>query len=142
MCIYRLNILKVHCKTMKTSRGLSLRPSGPRSTSLKFVSLKSRKSRRKIKGKIKQLRVEMAEISEDHRCIREGQRKVRERLEEIQSQRKKLWQETELIAKDSITIQMKLNFMFKIIKARAQNDYALVSQLTRSLRDLISKPNQ
>ncbi|XP_038691860.1 uncharacterized protein LOC119990097 isoform X2 [Tripterygium wilfordii] len=127
---------------MKPSRLLSLRSSAPRNTSLKLRCRKSHVQRSKIKRKIRRLRAEMAEISKEQRCIREGQRRVRERFEEIQSQREKLWQETELIAKNSIGIQMKLNLMSGIMKARTQNDSALVARLTCSLRELISKPNQ
>ncbi|XP_038691074.1 uncharacterized protein LOC119989546 [Tripterygium wilfordii] len=134
--------MRIYFKTMKPLRLLSLRSSVPRNTSLKLRSRKSHVQRRKIKRKIRRLREEMAEISAEQKGIREGQRKVRERFEEIQSQREKLWQETELIAKDSIGIKMKLNLMSGIIKARAQNDSSLVARLTCSLRELISKPNQ
>ncbi|XP_038691861.1 uncharacterized protein LOC119990098 [Tripterygium wilfordii] len=132
--------MHIYFKTMKPLPMLSLRSSAPRNTGLKLRrSTKSHVKRRIIKRKIRQLREEMAEISKEQRCIREGQRRVRERLEENQSQREKLKQETELIAKDSINIQMKLNLMFGIINARAQKDSALVARLTCSLRYLISE---
>ncbi|XP_038691085.1 uncharacterized protein LOC119989553 [Tripterygium wilfordii] len=110
------------------------------------VRTSSRRVRRrrlhgKIKAGIKRLRAEMAEISEEQKCIREGQRQVRKKYEEIEAERKQLWKETELIANQSAGIQSKLNLMFKLVKARAQNDTALVAELTHSLRDLVAKQN-
>ncbi|XP_038680221.1 uncharacterized protein LOC119981237 [Tripterygium wilfordii] len=111
------------------------------------ISASSRRNRKrrlngKIKSGIKRLRASMAEISEEQKCIKEGQRHVRKKYEEIEAERKQLWKETKLIANQSAGIQMKLNLMFKLVKARAQKNTALVAQLTQSLRDLVAKQNE
>ncbi|XP_038689970.1 uncharacterized protein LOC119988839 isoform X2 [Tripterygium wilfordii] len=133
----------------KEQRTLQLLPC--QETTPQFVSRRSpriRKSSRrirkrrlngKIKAGIKKLRAEMAEIGEEQKCIKEGQRQVRTKYEEIAAERKQLWKETELIATQSAEIQLKLNIMFQLVKARAQNDTPLVAQLTNSLRDLVAK---
>ncbi|XP_038688703.1 uncharacterized protein LOC119987870 isoform X2 [Tripterygium wilfordii] len=121
-------------------------------TTPQFVSRRSpqirtsrRRNQKRLHGKIKagitRLRAEMAEISEEQKCIKEGQRQVRKKYEEIEAERKQLWKETELIATQSAGIQLKLDIMFKLVKARAQNDTALVAELTHSLRDLVAKQN-
>ncbi|XP_038711532.1 uncharacterized protein LOC120005780 isoform X2 [Tripterygium wilfordii] len=96
----------------------------------------------KIRAGIKRLRGEMAEISDEQKSIREGQRQVREKFEKIKAEREQLWKETELIAKQNAAIQVRLGLMSGIVKARAQKDFDLAAQLTRSLRDLVAPQNE
>ncbi|XP_038710400.1 uncharacterized protein LOC120005043 [Tripterygium wilfordii] len=99
----------------------------------------NRELERKIKARIGQLKAEMVEIGEEQQCIKEGQRQVRNKYEEIEAEREQLKREMEVIAKQSASIQLRLNLMFGIVKARGQNDYVLVDKLTQSLRDLVAK---
>ncbi|XP_038690990.1 uncharacterized protein LOC119989493 [Tripterygium wilfordii] len=100
------------------------------------------KLKRKIKATIRRLRAEMVEIGEEQQCIKDGQSQVRKKYEEIEAEREQLKRETEVIAKQSASIQVRLNLMFRILKARAQNDSVGVAQLTQSLRELVAKQNE
>ncbi|XP_038711533.1 ribonuclease Y-like [Tripterygium wilfordii] len=102
----------------------------------------NRELKRKIKAMIERLRAEMVEIGEEQQCIKEGQRQVSEKYEKIEAEREQLKRETEIIAKQSASIQLRLNLMFRIVKARGQNDSVLTDQLTQSLRDLLAKENE
>ncbi|XP_038689593.1 uncharacterized protein LOC119988583 [Tripterygium wilfordii] len=102
----------------------------------------TRKLKTKIKAMIERLRAEMMEIGEEQRCIKEGQNQVRKKYEEVEAEREHIKRETEVIAKQSASIQVRLNLMFGILKARAQNDFVGAAQLTQSLRDLVRKQNE
>ncbi|XP_038688631.1 uncharacterized protein LOC119987791 [Tripterygium wilfordii] len=102
----------------------------------------NRKLEVKIRAGIKRLREEMAEISEEQKCIREGHRQVRKKFDKIEAEREQLWKETKSIQMQSAGIQVRLGLMAGIVKARAQNDYDLAAQLTQSLRDLLAKQNE
>ncbi|XP_038679042.1 uncharacterized protein LOC119980424 [Tripterygium wilfordii] len=102
--------------------------------------LPNRKLKRRIKATIEQLRAEMVEIGEEQQCIKEGHSQVRKKYEEIEAKREQLKRETEVIVKQSASIQVRLNLMFRILKARAQNDSVVVAQLTQLLR-LFSFPS-
>ncbi|XP_038680086.1 uncharacterized protein LOC119981132 [Tripterygium wilfordii] len=102
----------------------------------------NRKLAGKIRAGIKRLREEMAEISEEHKCIREGQRQVRDKFEKMEAEREQLWKETELISKQNAGIQERLGLMSGIMKARSLNDFDLAAQLTHSLRDLLAKQDE
>ncbi|XP_038691722.1 ribonuclease Y-like [Tripterygium wilfordii] len=102
----------------------------------------NRKLKRKLKAAIERLRAEMVEIGEEQRCIKEGQSQVRKKYEEIEAERDQLKREADVIAKQSASIQVRLNLMFAISKARTQNDSVVVAQLTQSLRDLLVKQNE
>ncbi|CAK7335918.1 unnamed protein product [Dovyalis caffra] len=83
----------------------------------------------------------MVEINEGQKRIREGQEEVREKFQEISEEAAKLKEETNLISKQSAANQLRLDLMFEIIKARAENDYAKDAELTQALRDLTGKQN-
>jgi DNA-directed RNA polymerase sigma subunit (sigma70/sigma32) len=83
----------------------------------------------------------MVEISEGQKRIREGQREVREKFQEISEEAAKLKEETHLISKQSAANELRLNLMFQIIKARAENDYAKDALLTQNLRFVILQIN-
>ncbi|XP_038710860.1 golgin subfamily A member 6-like protein 2 [Tripterygium wilfordii] len=97
---------------------------------------------RKIKERIERLKSEIAEISMEQKSIAEGQKQMRKKYEQIQREREKLWKEIELISQQSHGIRVRLNLMFEIMRARVENDYAKVTQLTLRLRDLIAKPKE
>ncbi|KAJ6713563.1 hypothetical protein OIU85_025223 [Salix viminalis] len=89
---------------------------------------------RRINRKIKKLKAEMTEISEQQEDIKQGQKEMRERFEEIDSECEQLKKETEVISDASKNVQLRLNTMFAILKARQEDDFAKVSHLTCSLR--------
>ncbi|KAF5741496.1 putative disease resistance RPP13-like protein 1 [Tripterygium wilfordii] len=106
------------------------------------VHRRIQKRRLKRKSGIKRLRALKAKIRDEQICGKEGQKQDRKRHEKIVVKGKQLCKEMELTAKPSADIQMRLNLMFRILKARVEEDTALVAQLTQSLRDLIAKKNE
>ncbi|KAL9386810.1 hypothetical protein Peur_019934 [Populus x canadensis] len=89
---------------------------------------------RRVDRKINRLKAEMAGIRKQQQCIRQGQRETRERFEEIESECDQLKKETELVSQASDNIQLRLDIMLKILKARQENDFATAADLTCSLR--------
>ena len=78
----------------------------------------------------------MTEISEQQEDIKQGQKEMRERFEEIDSECEQLKKENEAISDASNNVQLRLNIMLHILKARQEDDFAKVSDLTCSLRML------
>lgn len=76
----------------------------------------------------------MEEISKQQVSIRQGQKEMRERFVEIESECDQLKKETELVSQASDNIQLRLDIMLKILKARQENDFAKAADLTCSLR--------
>lgn len=76
----------------------------------------------------------MGEISRGQKRIREGQKEVREKFEEIEFQCDELKKETFLISQQAASNQKRLNLMFKILKARDENNFHEAASLTQSLR--------
>jgi len=76
----------------------------------------------------------MVEIREGQKRIKEGQNEVRKKFKEIRKESKKLKDETDLISKQSAANQLRLDLMFQIVKARADNDSAKDAHLTQTLR--------
>ncbi|KAI9401080.1 hypothetical protein POPTR_001G078100v4 [Populus trichocarpa] len=97
-------------------------------------SLKRKKSDQKLSRSIKKIRADMVEISEGQKRIREGQMEVREKFQEISKEAAKLKEETSQISKQSAANQLRLDLMFQIVKARAENDFAKDDLLTQTLR--------
>ncbi|KAI5595434.1 hypothetical protein BDE02_03G138500 [Populus trichocarpa] len=89
---------------------------------------------RRVDRKINRLKAEMAGIRKQQQCIRQGQREIRQRFEEIESECDELKKETELVSQASDNIQLRLDIMLKILKARQENDFAKAADLTCSLR--------
>jgi len=79
----------------------------------------------------------MVEISEGQKRIREGQKEIRKRFQEISEEAAKLREETNVISKQSSENQLRLDLMFQIVKARAENDHAKDALLTQTLRSVI-----
>eukprot|EP00258_Populus_trichocarpa_P021320 XP_024437339.1 uncharacterized protein LOC112323415 [Populus trichocarpa] len=88
----------------------------------------------RINRRINKLQAEMAEISKQHEEIKQGQKEMRERFEEIDSECEQLKKETEVISHASDNVQLRLNIMLDILKARQQDGFAKVSDPTGSLR--------
>jgi hypothetical protein len=92
---------------------------------------------RKLSRGVKRIRADMVEISEGQKRIREGQKEIRKRFQEISEEATKLREETNVISKQSSENQLRLDLMFQIVKARAENDYAKDALLTQTLRSVI-----
>ncbi|GLT59464.1 hypothetical protein SLA2020_322790 [Shorea laevis] len=75
----------------------------------------------------------MQEMSKDQQSIREGQKRVREKLEAIGAECAQL-KETDLANKQRAVTRLRLCLMFKILKAREEGDLPLAIQLTQLLR--------
>jgi len=85
---------------------------------------------RKLSRSVKRIRADMVEISE-------GQKEIRKRFQEISEEATKLREETNVISKQSSENQLRLDLMFQIVKARAENDHAKDALLTQTLRSVI-----
>ncbi|XVF77941.1 hypothetical protein PTKIN_Ptkin14bG0088400 [Pterospermum kingtungense] len=111
--------------------------------SIKNHPKKKRKEKSKcVVNRLKILRTEMEEISEEQKQIKEGQRQVREKFETIESECDQLRKETNLIIQQSLNTQMRLAFMFQILKARENQEFETAARLTAALRELIARENQ
>ncbi|KAF9689118.1 hypothetical protein SADUNF_Sadunf01G0058400 [Salix dunnii] len=93
-----------------------------------------KKGTRRTSSMIGRITSEIVEIREGQKRIKEGQKEVRGKLKEIRKESKKLKDETELITKQSAANQLRLDLMFQILKARAENDSAKDAHLTQTLR--------
>ncbi|KAJ6712799.1 hypothetical protein OIU79_008905 [Salix purpurea] len=80
----------------------------------------------------------MVEIREGQKRIEEGQKEVRGTIKEIRKESKKLKRDTDLLTKQSAANQLRLDLMFEIVKARAENDSAKDARLTQTLRELMA----
>ena len=61
----------------------------------------------------------------------------REKFQEINKEAAKLKEETNLITKQSSANQLRIDLMFQILRARAENDSAKDAALTQKLRFVI-----
>ena len=75
-----------------------------------------------LKTRMQRLKEEMEEISQDQKCIREEQRNIGNRFGDVKIQCDQLREETELIMKQSACTQIRLSFMFDILRARKDGD--------------------
>lgn len=94
-----------------------------------------RKGRGKTKSSMKRLEAEMAEIGEQQKRVKKGQMEIRERFKEMEFECDQLKKETFLISKQAGRNQQRLNLMFKIVKAREENNISEADKLTQSLRE-------
>ncbi|XVF21485.1 hypothetical protein REPUB_Repub12eG0094400 [Reevesia pubescens] len=111
---------------------------------MKQVAMKPEvKKNLKVRVEIKRVKAEMGKILEDKEieCIREEQRKIRVRYEEIRRQCDELKEETEMIKKQIARNRIKLVLMSKILKAQEGGDLIEAVSLTHSLREFIAKGN-
>uniref|UniRef100_A0A6N2JZM0 Uncharacterized protein n=1 Tax=Salix viminalis TaxID=40686 RepID=A0A6N2JZM0_SALVM len=65
----------------------------------------------------------------------------REKFQEINKEAAKLKEETSLITRQSAANQLRIDLMFQILKARAENDSAKDATLNQTLRELMTKQN-
>ncbi|KAB5573350.1 hypothetical protein DKX38_000544 [Salix brachista] len=100
------------------------------------------REKRRVNRKIKRLRAEMGEISKQHESIRQGQKEMRERFVEIESECDQLKKETQIISHASDNVQLRLNIIFKILKAREEKDFRKAADLTSSLRLVFKTPSR
>ncbi|XP_021282759.1 uncharacterized protein LOC110415425 isoform X2 [Herrania umbratica] len=113
-----------------------------RQSSRRRIWQKRRLVNKKMVTKLMQLKMEMEEIREQQSFIKEGQRKVKERFEAVESECRNLHAETMIIMKQSVWSRLRLGIMFQILKARENNDFAKAAELTLALRELIARQNQ
>nr|TKS08515.1 hypothetical protein D5086_0000098140 [Populus alba] len=100
------------------------------------------KQNRKLKANMESLREDMAEISEQQQRIKDGQMEIRSSFEEIESQCDKLNKETSLIFRQTLYNQQRLCLIFKILKAREDNDFSMATEHTRFLRGNLEEKNR
>ncbi|XP_039028574.1 uncharacterized protein LOC120162504 [Hibiscus syriacus] len=105
------------------------------------ISLNRRGKSRTLRRRMKWLRSEMEEISQEQGKIKEGQRQVREKFEAVEMECEQLRGETNVIMQQSMSTQLRLTFMFQILKARENQDFSQAAQLTAALRE-IARENQ
>ncbi|KAG5249099.1 golgin subfamily member protein [Salix suchowensis] len=96
------------------------------STGSRFQKRKGRKV------SIRRLRAKMAEIAEQQKRITKGHMEIRDWFEEINFECDQLKKETFLISKQAARNQRRLKLMFKIVKAREENNLSEVDKLTQS----------
>ncbi|KAF9686040.1 hypothetical protein SADUNF_Sadunf03G0117000 [Salix dunnii] len=97
------------------------------------------KRNRKQKASMESLKEDMKEISEQQQRIKNGQMEVRRSFEEIESQCDQLNKETSLIWRQTLYNQQRLCLIFKILKAREDNNFSMVAELTQFLRELMKQ---
>ncbi|GAV69240.1 hypothetical protein CFOL_v3_12741 [Cephalotus follicularis] len=105
-------------------------------------TIRKRTRIRKVKESIERLKTEMGEIRKVQNCIRNRQLETKGNIQEIESECSKLRNESKFIHEMSKDTQLRLNLMFKILRAREDNDLAKANDFTRSLRELIAKQNK
>ncbi|KAL4273314.1 hypothetical protein GQ457_13G000700 [Hibiscus cannabinus] len=103
---------------------------------------KQKRRLRSTRIRIKSLRVEMKEISKEQRQIKEGQRQVKQKSQAIELECEQLRKEALLITQQSASTQLRLAFMFQILKARENHELDKAAMLTHALRELIERDNQ
>ncbi|PPS11993.1 hypothetical protein GOBAR_AA08648 [Gossypium barbadense] len=102
-------------------------------TKIRPKPIQRRKSKN-IRKRMKRLRSDMQEISREQGKIKEGQRQVREKFEAVESECELLRKETNIIMQQSMSTQLRLAFMFQILKARENHDLDQAAKLTSALR--------
>ncbi|XP_021298802.1 uncharacterized protein LOC110427573 [Herrania umbratica] len=103
---------------------------------------KKRKRLKNLNSHMRRLRSDMEEISKDQKMIKEGQRQVREKFAAVELECEQLRKETNLIMQQSANTQIRLAFMFQILKARANEEFDKAAKLTCALRELIARDNK
>ncbi|XVE67549.1 hypothetical protein DITRI_Ditri08aG0169800 [Diplodiscus trichospermus] len=90
-----------------------------------------------MQERLNRLKMEMEEISDEQKNVREGQRQIRDKIEAIESDCGELKKETKMIIQQSARIQVKLALIFRILKAREECDSATAANLTQLLREIV-----
>ncbi|KAB1995209.1 hypothetical protein E1A91_D13G150000v1 [Gossypium mustelinum] len=91
----------------------------------------------RLNQKIQCLKRNMAKISMDQLRIREEQISVRQKFAIIKQQCQQLRKEINLISKQASMTQIRLAFMFQIIRARKDGNFSQAAKLTHSLRFIV-----
>ncbi|XWS10400.1 hypothetical protein CRYUN_Cryun39dG0074300 [Craigia yunnanensis] len=91
-------------------------------------------ARKSVRKRIRRLKIEMEERRKQQESIKEGQRQVQEKFEAIEEECEQLRKETDEMIKQSAFTQIRLAFMFNIVKAREEGNFAKASHLTQLLR--------
>ncbi|MDV3166632.1 MAG: hypothetical protein Q8807_03155 ['Waltheria sp.' little leaf phytoplasma] len=86
--------------------------------------------------RMRRLRSDMAKTKAEQKTIKEGQRLVRKKFEAIELECEQLRKETKLIMQQSANTQLRLAFMFGILKARENREFDKAAKLTCILRYL------
>ncbi|WRX28066.1 hypothetical protein QQP08_020553 [Theobroma cacao] len=103
---------------------------------------KKRKRLKNLNTRMRRLRSDMEEIRKEQKKIKEGQRQVRGKFVAIELECEQLRKETNLIMQQSANTQIRLAFMFQILKARENQEFDKAAKLTCALRELIARENQ
>ncbi|XP_011028043.1 PREDICTED: golgin subfamily A member 6-like protein 22 [Populus euphratica] len=100
------------------------------------------KKNRERRETMERLRIDMVEISEGQERLKEGQREIRQKFGEIESECRKLKEETMNIAKQSDCNQIRIDLMFSILKARQDNNFSHAERLTQLLREEMGRQEE
>ncbi|KAK8506106.1 hypothetical protein V6N11_059879 [Hibiscus sabdariffa] len=95
-------------------------------------------SKPQAEGKLGVRGLKARRVKEEQECLRDEQRKLVARFDEIERQCDQLKQETEMIVKQSAITRAKLLLMFRILKARESGDLVQAANLTRFLREIVA----
>ncbi|KAB5564705.1 hypothetical protein DKX38_004759 [Salix brachista] len=101
---------------------------------LSFKTGSKSKQNRKQKANMESFKEDMKKISEQQQRIKDGQMEVRRSFEEIESQCDQLNKEPSLIWRQTLYNQQRICLIFKILKAREDNNFSMVAELTQFLR--------
>ncbi|KAJ6388374.1 hypothetical protein OIU77_026870 [Salix suchowensis] len=111
---------------------------GYRRRAIAMKRFQKSKQNRKQKANMESLKEDMKKISEQQQRIKDGQMEVRRSFKDIESQCNQLNKETSLIWRQTLYNQQRLCLIFKILKAREDNNFSMVAQLTQFLRLALS----
>ncbi|XP_022751620.1 uncharacterized protein LOC111300249 isoform X2 [Durio zibethinus] len=107
-----------------------------------MVRMKQRGNSKYLSNCLKRLRSDMEETSEEQKRIKQGQIQVREKLEAVELECEQLQKEIKLIMHQSLNTQIRLAFMFQILKARKNQEFDKAAKVTVALRKLITRGNR
>ncbi|KAK8995911.1 hypothetical protein V6N11_076165 [Hibiscus sabdariffa] len=105
-----------------------------RNSNKRFKSRLMNNVKKHKKGGIENIQEKYEKLTVDMKEIREAQRQVREKFEGVANECEELKRETRIIVQQTARTQVKLALMFQIVKASEQADHATVSTLTHLLR--------
>ncbi|XP_039021192.1 uncharacterized protein LOC120153275 [Hibiscus syriacus] len=97
-------------------------------------------TKKKLRARMeaKRVKAEIGKVREEQECLKDEQRNLITRFNEIAKQCDELKEETEMIEKQSAITQAKLVLMFGILKAREAGDLVQAANLTRHLREIVA----
>ncbi|KAK8607066.1 hypothetical protein V6N13_052815 [Hibiscus sabdariffa] len=113
-----------------------------RNSNKRFKSRLMNNVKKHKKGGIENIQEKYEKLTVDMKEIREAQRQVREKFEGVANECEELKRETRIIVQQTARTQVKLALMFQIVKASEQADHATVSTLTHLLREIVKRENE